>query len=73
MKRFLSWWKVWGQVWGFLLLVVSNTFMLLSDYNNQYDWFGILFLITFFGGTYWYVWQMRLHKWKLPNDIKETH
>ena len=73
MKKFLSWWKVWGQVWGFISLIGSNTLILTSDYMNQYDWAGILFLITFFGGTSWYIWQMRLHGWELPKDIKDTH
>lgn len=73
MKKFLSWWKVWGQVWGFISLVGINTLILTSDYMNQYDWAGILFLITFFGGTSWYIWQMQLHGWELPKDIKDTH
>ena len=29
--------------------------------------------VLFFGGTIWYIWQMKVHDWKLPQNIKDTH
>ena len=77
MKKFLKWWKVWGQVWGFLLLVFTTSFPFLNDTLREYTsdnvWAGIIWLILFFGGAAWYAWQMRVHGWELPEDIKNTH
>jgi len=77
MKTFLSWWKVWGQPIGFILLIAFLTTTLTSDYSrklaNQNEWFGIIWLVGFVGGMRWYVWQMKIHGWKLPKDIKDTH
>jgi hypothetical protein len=77
MKKFLKWWKVWGQVWGFVLLVaLLNVIILNNDiqhYAKDNVWVGIVWLIMFFGGAGWYSWQMRVHGWKLPEDIRRTH
>jgi hypothetical protein len=77
MKKFLKWWKVWGQVWGFLLLVFTTSFPFLNNtvqhYAKDNAWVGIVWLIMFFGGAAWYSWQMRVHGWKLPEDIRRTH
>jgi hypothetical protein len=52
MKKFLKWWKVWGQVWGFLLLVFTTSFPFLNDtareYTNDNVWVGIIWLILCF-------------------------
>lgn len=77
MKKFLKWWKVWGQVWGFLLLVASVATPLLNDDIREYAddnvWIGIVWLVMFFGGAGWYAWQMRVHGWEMPEDIRRTH
>jgi frataxin-like iron-binding protein CyaY len=77
MKTFLNWWKVWGQVWGFVGLVAVLTITFESrDIRiliNETPGFGLLWIATFFGGCYWYVWQMKIHGWRLPKDIKDTH
>ena len=77
MKKFLKWWKVWGQVWGFLLLVASLATPLLNDdireFANDKGWFGIVWLVMFFGGSTWYAWQMRVHGWEMPEDVRRTH
>ena len=77
MKKFLKWWKVWGQVWGFLLLVFTTSVPFLNNtiqhYSQHNVWVGIVWFIMFFGGAAWYAWQMRVHGWKLPEDIRRTH
>ena len=77
MKKFLKWWKVWGQGWGFLLLVASVATPLLNDdireFTNGNVWFGIVWLVMFFGGAAWYAWQMRVHGWEMPEDVRRTH
>jgi hypothetical protein len=77
MKKFLNWWKIWGQVWGFVLLVFVLSFTLLNesvqDFVNENNWAGIVWIILFFGGSGWYAWQSRVHGWRLPKDIRETH
>jgi hypothetical protein len=37
------------------------------------SWLSILWLVLFFGGASWYAWQMRVHGWGLPQNIKDTH
>lgn len=77
MKKFFKWWKVWGQFWGFILIIFSLSFPLISDglinymYNN--DWLFIIWLVVFFSEILWYLWQMRKHGWVLPDDINGTH
>jgi hypothetical protein len=75
MKKFLKWWSVAGQFWGFILHIGILTTMIVgfSEEAKQNIWIGLLFLAVFFGGAGWYAWQMRVHGWKLPNDIKNTH
>ena len=75
MKKFLKWWSVAGQFWGFILHIAILTAMIVgfSEEAKQNGWVGVLFLVVFFGGVSWYAWQMRVHGWKLPNDIKQTH
>lgn len=77
MKKFLNWWKIWGQVWGFVLIVFVLSFTLLNEsvqnFVNKNSWAGIVWFILFFGSVGWYSWQMRIHGWRLPEDIKRTH
>jgi hypothetical protein len=30
-------------------------------------------LVSFFGFGIWYSWQMKVHGWRLPKHIKDTH
>ena len=75
MKKFLKWWSVAGQFLGFILHIAINTSLIVgfSQEAKHNSWIGLLFLVVFFGGASWYAWQMRVHGWKLPNDIKNTH
>ena len=77
MKKFLKWWKVWGQFWGFILLVTLLNVILLNDtvrhYAKDNAWVGICWLVLFFGGAIWYAWQSRVHGWRLPENIRQTH
>jgi hypothetical protein len=41
-----------------------------AKYN---DWLVIIWLVIFFGGGSWYVWQSKVHGWKLPKNIRDTH
>jgi hypothetical protein len=43
------------------------------DEMRTNGWLSILWLVLFFGGGGWYAWQSRVHGWKLPKDIKDTH
>ena len=75
INRFNKWWKEWGQIIGFLSLVISlNGFWLIFIDEMQYDWrYSVTWLIMFFGGAGWYAWKMRKHGWRLPEDIRKTH
>jgi hypothetical protein len=75
MKKFLQWWKVAGQLWGFVLHIgLLSTLLALFQEEARYNaWYGIIWIIIFFGGAGWYVWQMKVHGWKLPKDIRDTH
>jgi hypothetical protein len=75
MKKFLQWWKVAGQFWGFVLLIgLLSTLLVLFQEEARYNaWYGIIWIVIFFGGAGWYVWQMKIHGWELPKDIKDTH
>jgi hypothetical protein len=75
MKKFLQWWKVAGQLWGFVLHIgLLSTLLPLFQEEARYNaWYGIIWIIIFFGGAGWYVWQMKVHGWKLPKDIRDTH
>lgn len=75
LKRFNQWWKLWGQVWGFvgLIVVLNGYFLILSDEMQSNEWLAVIWLVLFFGGAGWYVWQMRKHGWRLPKDIRDTH
>ena len=75
MKKFLKWWSVEGQFWGFVLqiLILSTMIIGFAEEGRHNNWFGLVFLVIFFGGASWYAWQMRVHGWKLPKDIRETH
>jgi len=75
MKKFLQWWKVAGQLWGFLI-VIGTTSGLMIGFTNEMRvnvWLSVLWLVLFFGGAAWYAWQMRVHGWELPQNIKDTH
>jgi len=75
MKKFLQWWKVAGQLWGFLI-VIGTTSGLMIGFTNEMRvnvWLSILWLVLFFGGAAWYAWQMKVHGWELPQNIKDTH
>ena len=75
MKKLLQWWKVAGQLWGFVLLIgtLSGFMIGFMDEMRTNGWLSILWLVLFFGGGGWYAWQSRVHGWKLPKDIKDTH
>ena len=75
MKKFLQWWKVAGQLWGFLILIGATTGMMIAFTNEMRTnlWVSVLWLVIFFGGASWYAWQMRVHGWQLPQNIKDTH
>jgi hypothetical protein len=75
MKKFLQWWKIAGQLWGFVLLIgILSGFMIgFTDEMRTNGWVSLLWLVTFFGGTSWYAWQMKVHGWELPQNIKDTH
>jgi hypothetical protein len=75
MKKLLQWWKVAGQLWGFVLLIgtLSGFMIGFMDEMRTNGWLSILWLVLFFGGGSWYAWQSRVHGWKLPKDIRDTH
>ena len=75
MLKFLQWWKIAGQFWGFVLLITLLITLLVSfqEEAKHNAWLGLIWLSIFFGGGYWYAWQMKIHKWKLPQSIKDTH
>jgi hypothetical protein len=75
MKKFLQWWKVAGQLWGFLLLIgtLSGLMIAFTEEARYNDWLVIIWLVIFFGGGSWYVWQSKVHGWKLPKNIRDTH
>jgi hypothetical protein len=75
MKKFLQWWKVAGQLWGFLLLIgtLSGLLIAFTEEARTNGWLSILWLVLFFGGGSWYAWQSKVHGWKLPKDIRDTH
>ena len=75
MKNFKTWWSIWGQFWGFILMIVYlNAFWMVFTNEFQNDWrYPLAWLIQFFGLAGWYAWQSRKHGWRLPKDIKDTH
>jgi len=75
MLKFLQWWKVVGQFWGFILHIGISSSLLIGfiDEIRKNNWLSIGWLVLFFGGAIWYSWQMRVHGWRLPKNIKETH
>ena len=75
LKSFNQWWKVWGQVWGFvgLIVVLNAYFLVLDNEMRENEWLAALWLVLFFGGAGWYSWQMRKYGWRLPKDIRDTH
>lgn len=75
MKRFNQWWKMWGQPIGFLFMIVYlNAFWFIFLDNFQVDErYPLAWLIQFFGLAGWYAWQSRIHGWRLPKNIKDTH
>jgi hypothetical protein len=75
MKKFLQWWKVAGQLWGFLIVIGTTSGLMIgfADEMRESGWLSILWLVLFFGGAIWYAWQMKVHGWELPQNIKDTH
>ena len=75
MGKFLQWWKIAGQLWGFVLLIglLSGLLIGFMDKIRVNDWLSLGWLVIFFGGVSWYAWQMRVHGWVLPQNIKDTH
>ena len=75
LNSFNQWWKVWGQTLGFIgLVVMLNAFWIILDNEmRQHEWLVALWLFLFFGGAGWYSWQSRVHGWRLPKSIRETH
>jgi hypothetical protein len=75
MKKFLQWWKVAGQLWGFLIVIGTTSGLMIgfTDEMRVNGWLSTLWLVLFFGGASWYAWQMKVHGWELPQNIKDTH
>jgi hypothetical protein len=75
MKRFLKWWKVAGQLWGFVLLIGTLSGLMIGfiDEIRASEWLSIGWLILFFVGSIWYAWQMKVHGWELAQNIRDTH
>ena len=79
MNRFNKWWKVNGQGIGFILGIVylNAYFLMLGDRMQVQDTTAELlaggWLVSFFGFGIWYSWQMKVHGWRLPKHIKDTH
>lgn len=79
MKGFNEWWKVNGQGIGFILGIVylNAYFLILGDRMQVQDTtsnlLAIGWLVSFFGFGIWYSWQMKVHGWRLPKHIKDTH
>ena len=79
MKGFNEWWKVNGQGIGFILGIVylNAYFLILGDRMQVQDTTADLlaggWLVSFFGFGIWYSWQMKVHGWRLPKHIKDTH
>jgi hypothetical protein len=79
MKGFNEWWKVNGQGIGFILGIVylNAYFLILGDRMQVQDTTAELlaggWLVSFFGFGIWYSWQMKVHGWRLPKHIKDTH
>ena len=79
MKGFNKWWKENGQGIGFILGIVylNAYFLILGDRMQVQDTtsnlLAIGWLISFFGFGIWYSWQMKVHGWRLPKHIKDTH
>ena len=75
MKRFLQWWKVTGQLWGFLLIIGISSGLMIGfiDEIRVNDWLSLGWFVLFFGGASWYAWQMKVHGWELPKNIRDTH
>ena len=75
MKKFLQWWKVAGQLWGFLIIIGTTSGLLIGfiDEIRVNDWLSLGWLVLFFGSSSWYAWQMKVHGWELPQNIKDTH
>ena len=75
-RKFIKWWSVWGQLHGFLILVVSlNAFWMifLEEMQQEGSIYPLIWIIMFFGGASWYSWQSKKHGWRLPKDIRNTH
>ena len=75
MSSFKRWWKVNGQGIGFItgIVFLNAYFLMLGDLMNEHEWLAGVWLLCFFGFAGWYAWQMRVHGWKLPKNIKDTH
>lgn len=75
MKKLLQWWKIAGQFWGFLLIIgLQSGFMIgFNDEIRANGWLSLGWLVLFFGGASWYAWQMKVHGWKIPQNIRDTH
>ena len=75
MLKLLQWWKIAGQFWGFVLLIGLLSIPLIGFINEmrENELLPLGWLVLFFGGASWYAWQSKVHGWKLPTNIKETH
>ena len=75
IKRFNEWWKVWGQLWGFVghVVILNAYFLILSDEMQTNEYLAVIWLFLFFGGAGWYSWQMKKHGWKMSKSIRDTH
>ena len=50
ITRFNQWWKVWGQLWGFVghVVILNAYFFILSDEMHTNEWLAVVWLFLFF-------------------------
>lgn len=75
IDKFNKFWKNWGQLIGFVGIIVylNAYFLILSAEMQTNKALAAGWLVSFFVCCGWYAWQMRVHGWRLPEDIKNTH
>jgi hypothetical protein len=74
-EKFKIWWKEYGQIVGFVSIVtyLNVYFLCLGNAMQSNKLLAIGWLVSFFSLCGWYAWQSKIHGWRLPKDIKNTH
>lgn len=74
-NKFNKWWKVWGQIIGFMGIIIylNVYFLALGQEMQKSKLLAAGWLASFVILCTWYAWQMKKHGWRLPKDIKDTH